>query len=101
MSLILEALKKLDREKSARREGTANIAVDVLRSDSPRPGKRIPISLLIVLTAFVAVILTYTVITQFGLLSKPSPPAVAKNTSQKSEQAAPVSSESAAPGKTQ
>ena len=40
MSLILDALKKLDREKSTRRDRTANIAADILGPDLPRPGKR-------------------------------------------------------------
>ena len=39
MSLILDALKKLDREKSSRRNGTANIAVEILRPDAPVPRK--------------------------------------------------------------
>ncbi len=76
MSLILEALKKLDREKSSRRNGTANIAVEILRPDLPRPGKRIPLYFAAVsLTAVVTAAITYAVMTQFGFLSKSSPPA--------------------------
>jgi general secretion pathway protein B len=76
MSLILEALKKLDREKSSRRIGTANIAVEILRPDLPRPGKRIPLYFAAVsLSAVVTAAITYAVMTQFGLLSKSSPPA--------------------------
>ncbi len=76
MSLILEALKKLDREKSSRRTGTANIAVEILRPDLPHPGKRIPLYFAgISLTAVAAAAITYAVVTQFGFLSKPSAPA--------------------------
>ncbi len=76
MSLILEALKKLDREKSSRRTGTANIAVEILRPDLPHPGKRIPLYFAgISLTAVAAAAITYAVVTQFGFLSKSSPPA--------------------------
>jgi general secretion pathway protein B len=76
MSLILEALKKLDREKSSRRTGTANIAVEILRPDLLRPGKRIPLYFAaIFLTAVAAAAITYAVVTQFGFLSKSSPPA--------------------------
>ena len=75
MSLILDALKKLDREKSSRRNGTSNIAVEILRPDATRPGKRIPLYLLVVaLTAVVTAALTYAVV-EFRFLSKPSPPA--------------------------
>ena len=40
MSLILDALKKLDREKSSRRERTGNIASGILRPDPPRPERK-------------------------------------------------------------
>jgi general secretion pathway protein B len=76
MSLILEALKKLDREKSSRRTRTANIAVEILRPDLPHPGKRIPLYFVAIsLTAVAAAAITYAVVTQFGSPSKPSPPA--------------------------
>ena len=76
MSLILEALKKLDREKSSRWTRTANIAVEILRPDLPHPGKRIPLYFVAIsLTAVAAAVITYAVVTQFGFPSKPSPPA--------------------------
>jgi general secretion pathway protein B len=76
MSLILEALKKLDREKSSRRTGTANISVEILRPDLPSSGKRIPLYFAAIsLTAVVAAAITYGVVTRFGILSKSSPPA--------------------------
>jgi general secretion pathway protein B len=76
MSLILEALKKLDREKSSRRTGTANIAVEILRPDLPHPGKRIPLYFVAIsVTAVAAAAITYAVVTQFGFFSKSSPPA--------------------------
>ena len=75
MSLILDALKKLDREKSSRRNGTSNIAVEILRPDPSRPAKGIPLYLLVVaLTAVVTAAITYAVV-EFRFLSKPSPPA--------------------------
>jgi general secretion pathway protein B len=75
MSVILDALKKLDREKSSRRNGTTNIAVEILRPDLPRPGKRIPVYITTVsLTAIAATAITYAVMLEFGFLSKSSPP---------------------------
>ena len=75
MSLILDALKKLDREKSSRRNGTSNIAVEILRPDATRPAKGIPLYLLVVaLTAVVTAAITYAVV-GIRFLSKPSPPA--------------------------
>jgi general secretion pathway protein B len=75
MSLILDALKKLDREKSSRRNGMSNIAVEILRPDPTRPAKGIPIYLLVVaLTAAVTAAITFAVV-EFRFLSKPSPPA--------------------------
>jgi hypothetical protein len=76
MSLILDALKKLDREKSSRRNRTASIAVEILRPDRPRSGKRIPLYFAAVsLTAIAAAALTYGMIAGFGFPSKSSPPA--------------------------
>ncbi len=79
MSVILDALKKLDREKSSRRNGTTNIAVEILRPDLPRPGKNIPVYITIVfLTAMAAAVMTYAVMLEFGFLSK-SPPSTPMN----------------------
>jgi hypothetical protein len=76
MSLILDALKKLDREKSSRRDGTANIAVEILRADKPRPGKRmLRYFAALSITAAATACVTYAVIAGFGILSKSSPPA--------------------------
>ena len=75
MSVILDALKKLDREKSSRRNGTANIAVEILRPDLPRPGKRVPLYAAIAfLTALATAAITYGVMVKGGRLSKSSPP---------------------------
>ena len=69
MSLILDALKKLDREKSARRNATVNIATEILRSDQLRPAKRIRLYFVaIVLTAVATAAITY------ALISKSLPP---------------------------
>ena len=76
MSVILDALKKLDREKSLRRSGTANIAVEILKPDLPRPEKRMKMSFVIVTaTALATAALTYAVV-EFRFLSKSSPPAI-------------------------
>jgi general secretion pathway protein B len=75
MSVILDALKKLDREKSSRRNGTANIAVEILRPDLPRPGKKAPLYFVtLTLTAVTAAAITYALV-EFNLFSKSSPSA--------------------------
>lgn len=75
MSVILDALRKLDREKSSRRNGTGHIAVEILRPDLPRSGKKIPVYIITVsLTAIAAVAITYALMSELGFLSKSSPP---------------------------
>jgi general secretion pathway protein B len=65
MSVILDALRKLDREKSSRRNGAVNIAAEILRPDQPRPGKRMRIYFTaIFLTAVAAAAITYAVISK-------------------------------------
>ena len=54
MSVILDALRKLDREKSSRRKGTANIAVEILRPDLTHRGRRIPLYIVTVAVAAIA-----------------------------------------------
>jgi general secretion pathway protein B len=89
MSIILDALKKLDREKSSRRTGTANIALEILRPDHARPQK-IPVYwVAIPLTAIVTIAITYAVIVQFGFLSKSSAPGPTKPPAS-GQQAAPA-----------
>jgi len=87
MSVILDALKKLDREKSSRRNGTVNIAVEILRPDLARPRKRILLYFVAVSLATAAI--TYAVMVEFGFLSKPSPSAPVSPPAQ-SQQAAPA-----------
>ena len=90
MSVILDALKKLDREKSSRRSGMANIALEILRPDLPRPGKRIPRHVAIAfLTAIATAAITYGVMVKGGFLLK-SPPPAAINPPALNQQAAPV-----------
>ncbi|HBB15846.1 MAG TPA: hypothetical protein DCZ97_02195 [Syntrophus sp. (in: bacteria)] len=74
MSVILDVLRKLDREKSSRRSAAANIALDILKPDPPRSEKRNPLYFaLIGLTALAAAAITY-MLTGYGLLTKsPSP----------------------------
>jgi len=72
MSVILDALRKLDREKSSRRSEVANIAAEILRPDLPRPGKmfsRYFVSIL--LTAVVATGITYFTVVDFMPKSLP------------------------------
>lgn len=77
MSVILDALKKLDRENLFRRSGMPHIATEILRSDSPLPEKRIrKYAVVIALTAVTAAALTYAVVSfRFVLHSSPSAPA--------------------------
>jgi len=77
MSLILDAFKKLDREKSSHRKGTANIAVEILKPDPRRPQKRTVLYFAaFLLTAGVAAAITYGVVGgSLGFLRKTSPPA--------------------------
>jgi general secretion pathway protein B len=71
MSVILDALRKLDREKSSRQNAPTNIAVEILRPDLPRPMKKFPLVIATVsLTAIAAVVVTYVVILKFGFLPK-------------------------------
>jgi general secretion pathway protein B len=90
MSVILDALKKLDREKSSRRSGTADIALEILSPDLLRPGKRIPLYVAIaLLTSIATAAVTYTVMVKSGFLSK-SPPPAAMNPPALNQQVAPV-----------
>jgi hypothetical protein len=74
MSVILDALRKLDREKSFPRDGRTNIAAEILRPDLPHPGKRLPLYFVIItLTAVATAAITYAVV-EFGFLTKSSPP---------------------------
>ena len=73
MSLILDALRKLDREKSSRWSRTVNIAAEILRPYLPPPRKRVWIYFTAVfLTAVATAAITYAVI------SKTFPPAAIK-----------------------
>jgi len=75
MSVILDALKKLDRERSSRRSGTTNIAVEMLRPDPPRSERRIQLYAAIVLLAVIATAaITYGILRKGGAPAKSSPP---------------------------
>ena len=92
MSLILDALKKLDRERSSRRNKTADIAVEILRPDLPHQRKGILRYLAAASLAAVATAaITYVVITEFGLFGK-SPVPAPVNSQALSRQAAPAPS---------
>jgi len=76
MSLILEALKKLDREKAFIRKVTANIADEILKSDPVHSRKKLPLFFAaVLLTVCVTATLTYVVIANLGFLTKTTPPA--------------------------
>jgi hypothetical protein len=67
--VILDALKRLDREKSSRCGGTVNIAVEMLRPDQSSPRKKIALyTIPVSLTAIAAAAVTYV------LMSEPVPP---------------------------
>ena len=75
MSIILDALKKLDREKLSRRGGMANIAVEILRPDPHRPVKGNSLYFAVIsLTAVATVAITYIAMVKFDFISKSSPP---------------------------
>jgi len=75
MSVILDALKKLDREKLSRRGGMANIAVEILRPDPHRPVKRNSLYFAVIsLTAVATVAITYIAMVKFDFVSKSSLP---------------------------
>ncbi len=70
MSLILDALKKLDRDKkSSLRGGGGDIAVEILRPDSDRPRGRVP---LYFAAAAIAASVAAAVI--YGVIGRPVPP---------------------------
>jgi len=76
MSVILDALKKLDREKSYRGNGTSNIAVEILIPDLPHPVKRIRLYFFMVALIVVTTLaVTYAVMIEFGFLPRSSPSA--------------------------
>jgi general secretion pathway protein B len=94
MSVILDALRKLDREKSSRRHEPASIAVEVLKPDLPSSRKKISLSIAIGIFAIIATAaVTYTVIAKFGFLSKSSSP-VPANLSAPGPQAPPAPQDS-------
>lgn len=89
MSVILDALRKLQREKSRPQEGTGKIPTEILSADAPRPRKRLGIySATLGLTAIAAAAITYAVVVGLGLFPKSSPPP-SSGASGKSEQGAP------------
>ena len=97
MSLILDALKKLDREKSAGRGRPGNLALDILKPDLPLSPRRIPLYLGIFLIIAVATAgATYAVIAGFGYLSKSSTSTPA-SFPQPSQQTASASRDSLSP----
>jgi hypothetical protein len=64
MSLILDALRKLDREKSERK---GDVASGILKADDPPRGRRImPLALTLGGTACAAVIITYLAVGNYG-----------------------------------
>jgi hypothetical protein len=77
MSLILDALKKLDRENAARSGGTVNITAEILKGD-PAPRKKGISALLIIMgiTACVAGVITFLVVAGSGTRTGDSRPQI-------------------------
>lgn len=74
MSVILDVLRKLEREKSSRRSTAANIALDILKPDPPRSEKRNPLLFTAIgATALATAAITYALV-GFGLLTTPPSP---------------------------
>jgi len=79
MSIILDALKKLDRENLLRHSGMPNIAAEILRPDPPLPGRRILIYIVVIaLTAVATAALTYGVVV-FRSVFHSSPPVLTRS----------------------
>jgi general secretion pathway protein B len=75
MSVILDALKKLDREKSSRRNEPASIAAEILKPDLPPSRKKISLTIALgTFTIMATAAITYAVMAKFGFLSRPSSP---------------------------
>ena len=73
MSVILDALRRLDREKSSRRGGPANIAVEILRPDQSRGRKKTALyAAAVSLTAVAAAAITYVLTSEPKPAPKPS-----------------------------
>jgi hypothetical protein len=90
MSLILDALRKLDREKSPLRKPTGEITTEILRTDSPRPRKRSGFYFASIgFTAIAAAAVTYAAMVGLGFFPKSSS-APSSGAAEKSEQAAPA-----------
>jgi len=79
MSVILDALRKLDREKTLRRGGTPDIASEILKSGLPRERRRVVLYLAVVFLATAA--MTYAMVVKFGFPSKSSPGGSVKRSS--------------------
>jgi len=74
MSIILDALRKLDRERTGRREGPPNIDTEILRPGPPPRRKRTSVYFAaLLLTAVAATVVTYTVVKWFGSPSNSGP----------------------------
>ena len=86
MSVILEALRKLDREKSLRRTAAPNIDAEILAPGPPRRGKRVALYLAAV--CIVTAAATYAVLMGFDVRQKPFLPSAGNP---------PVTKESAGP----
>jgi hypothetical protein len=98
MSIILDALKKLDRERAMRRGNPTNIAADILKSDPSRTGRRIYLSLAVVALATAAI--TYAVVGKFGFLSTSSLPPATLTSAIPPQESVQSSKEDPAPSKT-
>jgi general secretion pathway protein B len=79
MSLILDALKKLDRDKTAKNGGKMDITAEILKAgDSPEKSSILPLVLTLAITACVTAIITYLVFGVPGSRTAPVVPAQAR-----------------------
>lgn len=96
MSLILDAMKKLDRERSAASAGKRDITAEILKAgDPPRRSGLLPLAFALGVTASVAALVTFLVIGGSGTRKSDDPP-TAPAASVRQEAAAPHPSESVA-----
>lgn len=90
MSVILDALRKLERGKSHSQTRTGEIATEILTPDSPRPRKSFRLYFATLgLTAIAAAAITYAVVLGLGFFPKSSPPP-SSGAAGKGNQAAPA-----------
>ncbi len=77
MSLILDALKKLDRERAFRRSGVKDIAAEILRNDAGRRRRNFGYWLFGIIAAFLTAGISLVIVSNTGFFAE-TPPAPVK-----------------------